>query len=36
MIHDYEKPDKPTNNRIPRKAPKLEIPKETSNELWYQ
>lgn len=36
MKHDYEKPDKPTNHRIPRKAPSLEIPKESSNELWYQ
>jgi len=35
-MNDYEKPDKPTNHRIPRKAPKAEIPKESSNEMWYQ
>ena len=32
----YEKPDKPTNHRIPRRSPKIEVPNEHSNEMWYQ
>lgn len=35
-MHNYRKPDEPTNARIPRKAPEPVIPKERSNELWYQ
>ncbi len=36
MNNEYEKPDKPTNHRATRKAPKIRIPREVSNEMWYQ
>lgn len=36
MSNEYEKPDKPTNYRIPRRAPKIKTPDEHSNEMWYQ
>ena len=34
-MNNYEKPDKPTNHRVPRR-PVQDIPIEERNENWYQ
>jgi hypothetical protein len=35
MNNNYEKPDKPTNHRVPRRKFEI-VQKEKSNEMWYQ
>lgn len=35
-MNSYKRPDEPTNHKVQRRAPKIEIPDEKSNEMWYQ